>query len=61
MNGPSGGVGSLISTAHGTVTVQSNGTFVYNPTKGYTGMDTFTFTRSDGYTTVTGTATIMVM
>ena len=61
VNGSSGGIGSLISTLYGTVTVQSDGTFVYNPNYGFSGMDTFTFTRTDGYVTITGTATIMVM
>ncbi len=36
------------SPAHGTVTVNSDGTFVYYPNKGFTGTDSFTVTLYDG-------------
>jgi|GEM_PF-5823442 len=44
---------SLIITSntnpiHGTVTVNSDGSFVYNPNFGYHGSDSFTYTVSDG-------------
>ena len=34
--------------AHGTVTVNSNGSFTYVPTTGYSGTDSFTYTSSNG-------------
>ena len=34
--------------AHGAVTLQANGTFVYVPDPGYVGIDTFTYQVSDG-------------
>ncbi len=46
---------------HGTVTVNSNGSFTYTPAAGYNGTDTFTYTISDGYGgTDTATVTITV-
>jgi len=35
--------------AHGTVTVNANGSFSYTPASGYAGNDSFTFTVNDGY------------
>jgi VCBS repeat-containing protein len=47
--------------AHGTVSVQANGSFTYTPDANYTGPDSFTFTASDGIATSTpGTASITV-
>ncbi len=37
------------STQHGTLTLQTDGTFVYVPNAGFTGTDTFTYTAFDGY------------
>jgi VCBS repeat-containing protein len=34
--------------AHGTLTLQSNGSFNYTPASGFTGTDEFTYTASDG-------------
>ena len=34
--------------AHGTLTLNSNGSFTYTPTIGYTGSDSFTYTANDG-------------
>ena len=36
---------------HGQVTLNPNGTFVYNADTGYVGLDTFTFVATDGLTT----------
>ncbi|MGD1277662.1 MAG: Ig-like domain-containing protein [Tepidisphaeraceae bacterium] len=33
---------------HGTLTLNSNGSFVYTPTSGYVGSDSFTYTATDG-------------
>ncbi|MFJ4076160.1 Ig-like domain-containing protein [Curtobacterium sp. NPDC089991] len=48
--------------AHGTVTVQPSGAYVYTPAAGFTGTDTFTYTVTDasGQTT-TATATMTVV
>ncbi|MEJ8282708.1 Ig-like domain-containing protein [Curtobacterium citreum] len=48
--------------AHGTVTVQRTGAYVYTPADGFTGTDTFTYTVTDasGQTT-TATATMTVV
>ncbi|MBT1623449.1 tandem-95 repeat protein [Curtobacterium flaccumfaciens pv. oortii] len=48
--------------AHGTVTVQPTGAYVYTPAAGFTGTDTFTYTVTDasGQTT-TATATMTVV
>jgi VCBS repeat-containing protein len=45
--------------AHGTVTLNTDGTFTYTPTTGYTGVDTFTYTSNDG-NGGTDTATVTV-
>src|SRR3712207_8372535 len=36
---------------HGSVTLESNGSFVYTPASGYTGPDSFTYRASDGILT----------
>jgi VCBS repeat-containing protein len=47
--------------AHGTISVQADGSFTYTPDANYTGPDSFTFTASDGIVTSTpGTAGITV-
>jgi hypothetical protein len=47
--------------AHGTLTLNPNGSFSYTPTTGFSGTDTFTYTASGtGLTSATGTATITV-
>ena len=45
---------------HGTVTVNPDGTYTYTPNPGYDGPDSFTYTVSDGTTTVVYTVTINV-
>lgn len=37
-----------ITTAHGSVVISANGSFIYTPTAGYTGADSFNYTVSDG-------------
>ncbi|MCA0422558.1 MAG: tandem-95 repeat protein [Proteobacteria bacterium] len=37
-----------ITPTHGTVTLNTNGTFTYTPTAGYSGQDSFTYTVNDG-------------
>ena len=37
------------STAHGSVTVSSNGDFIYTPSLGYNGIDSFAYTLDDGF------------
>lgn len=40
---------SLVANpSHGTLTLNSNGTFTYTPTAGYTGFDAFTYKANDG-------------
>ena len=38
----------VTAPAHGTVTLNANGSFTYVPTAGYTGSDLFTYTAKDG-------------
>jgi hypothetical protein len=47
--------------AHGTLAVNSNGSFTYTPSTGFTGSDSFTFVVSDGQLTATGTVYINVI
>ena len=52
---------SYTQPSHGAVTVNNDGTFVYTPTVGYTGGDSFTYTlknNADATLTDTGTVTI---
>jgi PKD repeat protein len=48
------------STANGTVSLQSDGSFTYTPNAGFTGDDSFSYTASDGSLTSTATVTITV-
>ncbi|HWF74386.1 MAG TPA: Ig-like domain-containing protein [Solirubrobacteraceae bacterium] len=50
----------ITTTNGGKVTVNSSGTFTYVPAAGYTGTDSFTFTVTDGVSTATGTASVVV-
>ena len=47
-------------TAHGSLDVNSDGSFTYTPLPGYVGSDSFTYTISDGAETATATVTIDV-
>ena len=40
--------GTISTTANGTVTISSDGSFEYTPASGFTGSDSFTYTISDG-------------
>ncbi|MEO8409007.1 MAG: Ig-like domain-containing protein [Propionivibrio sp.] len=47
---------------HGTLTLNANGSFVYTPSAGYSGSDTFTYSVSDGaLTSNTATVTLTVV
>ncbi|HLF98037.1 MAG TPA: Ig-like domain-containing protein, partial [Methylococcaceae bacterium] len=46
--------------AHGTLTRNSDGTYTYVPEAGYSGWDGFTYTVSDGETTITRTVVLAV-
>jgi hypothetical protein len=46
--------------AHGTLSVVTDGSFVYTPNPGFVGDDTFTYTDSDGTLTASATVTIDV-
>lgn len=46
--------------AHGTVTVNSNGTFTYTPEADFNGVDSFTYSATDGSYTIGGVVTITV-
>ena len=47
------------SPAHGSVTLSSNGSFLYTPTTAYVGVDTWTYQASDGVAT-SGFATVTI-
>ena len=54
---------SNTSPAHGSVSVNTNGSFIYTPNAGYTGADSFTYTlknNADATLTDTGTVSITV-
>ncbi|SLN24684.1 Hemolysin, chromosomal [Falsiruegeria litorea R37] len=53
-------VTSVTDGAHGTVTLNDNGTVRYAPAADFYGTDSFTYTVSDGQTTVTETVTVTV-
>jgi ribosomal protein L24E len=45
------------ATTHGSVTINADGSYVYTPTTGYSGQDTFTYTATD-HSGATSTATV---
>ena len=46
--------------SHGSLTLNSNGSFIYTPTAGYYGTDSFIYAASDGLTSTNGTASFTV-
>jgi large repetitive protein len=50
-----------VAAAHGTATVQSNGSFNYVPTSNWHGSDSFTVTASDGSLSATTTVSVTVV
>ena len=48
------------TTQGGTVTINGDGSFTYNPPAGFIGVDTFTYTLSNGTETTTGNVTMHV-
>ena len=46
--------------ANGTALVAADGTFVYTPNAGFTGLDTFTYEQSDGTLATAATVTVVV-
>lgn len=50
----------VANVTNGTLTFNSNGTFSYTPTTGYSGTDSFTYRASDGSLSDTGVYTITV-
>jgi hypothetical protein len=53
-------VSGFTQPANGSVTVNPDGTFQYTAGAGFTGLDSFTYTVSDGTLTTTATATVVV-
>lgn len=53
-------VTAVSAPAHGSASIDTDGTVVYTPNKNTSGTDTFTYTVSDGYATGTGTVTVTV-
>ena len=51
-------VSGTYGTTHGSVTIQSDGTFVYTAEDGYTGTDSFEYTVTDGTDTDTAMVTL---
>ena len=49
VNGAASKVGVTTATAHGTVKVMADGSFVYKPATNYTGTDTFTYQAKSSY------------
>lgn len=52
--------GEYQSTEGGMVNMQSNGEYTYTPAAGFTGVDTFTYTVTDGLTSDVGQVTVTV-
>ena len=46
--------------SHGALTLHSDGSFIYTPTAGYYGSDSFVYAASDGLTSTNGTASFTV-
>jgi hypothetical protein len=53
-------VSGVTQGAHGSVTLNADGTVTYTPSSGFCGNDTFTYTVTDGQDTATGTITVTI-
>ncbi|MCV6978707.1 tandem-95 repeat protein [Mycolicibacterium pulveris] len=53
-------VESFTQPGHGTVTDNGDGTFTYTPDEGYSGLDSFSYTVSDGAATDAATVTVNI-
>ena len=49
-----------VGPAHGSLTLNANGGFVYTPTAGYSGPDSFTYFANDGVVNSTSAATVSI-
>ena len=59
VNGSASSIGIPITTANGgTLTVNSNGSFTYNPAPGYEGADNFTYTIDNGFSNPSASITV---
>jgi VCBS repeat-containing protein len=59
--GPNGEAEHTLKTVHGTVTMHSDGSYVYTPDHGFFGSDSFAFQATDGeLTTAATTVTVTV-
>ncbi len=53
-------VNSTTPASHGTAAVNADGSFTYTPTSGFSGIDSFTYTASNGTTSNVATVTLTV-
>ncbi|MDP1834405.1 MAG: Ig-like domain-containing protein, partial [Chlamydiales bacterium] len=60
VDGPAVAVSLVIGPTHGTLTLNSNGTFTYTPTLNYFGVDSFVYRLSDGLLSSQAIATINI-
>ena len=60
VNGSSANVGTQISTSHGLVTVNADGSFSYQAVSGYDGPDSFSYAVSDGAGGLSNTVTVNI-
>ena len=61
VNGRTAGVSATVATAHGTVKLNADGSFVYTPAANYTGADSFTYKIKSAYNnTISNVATVSI-
>ncbi|HAO61977.1 MAG TPA: hypothetical protein DCQ90_08780 [Erysipelotrichaceae bacterium] len=60
VDGPSLNISLLTDVTHGSLTLNADGSFSYTPNANFNGIDSFTYTLSDGTLTDTATVTITV-
>ena len=59
VNGSAANIGVATTTTQGgNITVNSDGSFTYNPPAGFEGADNFTYTTNNGFSSGTGSATV---